>query len=209
MEKWLAVADIHFGYELNRARKHGALLPQWGMAATQTRLLALLNHYKPRTLILDGDVMDGGGSVRETTRLLKRLRDCVAVLVCVEGNHDRPALRKDASFVTMHREPGFIFQHGHKYERTLEGESAEGCVVISGHEHPTLNLSDGAGLKLKLPALVQQRRKSATGSHENWILPAFSPWAGGTPYDQGHEITETWGCSEEHVIRGSLLKGRG
>ena len=49
---WLAVADIHFGYELNRARNHGALLPQWGMAATEQRLVELLDHYQPHTFII-------------------------------------------------------------------------------------------------------------------------------------------------------------
>jgi metallophosphoesterase superfamily enzyme len=198
---WLAAADIHFGYELNRARQHGALLPQWGMAATQSRLMALLEHYKPKVLILAGDIMDGGGSVAETLRFLHALRECVCTLICVEGNHDRTALRKDGSFVLIHREPGFCFHHGHKFDRMVSS-TPDGLVHITGHEHPTLNLSDGAGLRLRLPALVQQQRSSGDRVVENWILPAFSPWAGGSPYDAGHDIQEVWGCSDSRVVKG-------
>ena len=37
-EKWLAVADVHFGYELSQ-RAAGALFPFWGMAEIEGRLL--------------------------------------------------------------------------------------------------------------------------------------------------------------------------
>jgi uncharacterized protein len=203
-DNWLAVADIHFGFELNRARQHGAILPNWGMAATEERLLSLLDHYKPRTLVLAGDIMDGGGSVAETMALVKRLRDCVAELVCIEGNHDRPALRREAHFMPTRQIGSFLFHHGHKFERTAAAFSQSGLVHVTGHEHPTLNLSDGAGLKLRLPCLTQQKRQIGAESVENWILPAFSPWAGGAPYDAGHVHLETWGCSDVRILRKSL-----
>ncbi len=202
---WLALADMHFGYELNRARQHGALLPQWGMAATEKRLCDLLAHYKPRTLILVGDIMDGGGSVKETLRLIQMVRECVAELICVEGNHDRPVLRREAGFTPFHVAGRFCFQHGHKFDKTLAASGALNLIHVSGHEHPTLNLSDGAGLKLKLPALVQQRRTKAGLDVVNWILPAFSPWAGGAAYDAGHEHLETWGCSDTRILRKSQV----
>lgn len=202
---WLALADIHFGYELNRARQHGALLPQWGMAATEKRLMELLSYYKPRTLILVGDIMDGGGSVKETMKLLKRTRECVAELICIEGNHDRPVLKREAHFLSFHLADGFCFQHGHKFDKTAAASNAAHLIHVTGHEHPTLNLADGAGLKLRLPALVQQKRRRATPGLENWILPAFSPWAGGAPYDAGHEHLETWGCSDTRILKKSAL----
>jgi uncharacterized protein len=205
---WLALADLHFGYELNRARQHGALLPQWGMAATERRLMDLLAHYKPRSLILVGDIMDGGGSVKETVQLINRLRECVAELICVEGNHDRPALRREAHYTAFHVQGGFCFQHGHKFQKTAHLSATLSHIHITGHEHPTFNLSDGAGLKLRLPALVQQRRKAADLTLENWILPAFSPWAGGAAYDAGHEHVETWGCSDSRILRRSQMQNK-
>jgi metallophosphoesterase superfamily enzyme len=51
---------------------------------------------------------------------------------------------------------------------------------------------DGAGLRLKLPAFVQQKHC--------WILPAFSPWAAGTEWRGGDETT-VWLCSPGRVLR--------
>ncbi|MDB6137140.1 MAG: hypothetical protein JWO94_212 [Verrucomicrobiaceae bacterium] len=197
---WLAVADIHFGYELNRARNHGALLPQWGMAATEQRLVEVLEHYQPPTFIIVGDIMDGGGSIRETMLMLGRLRPLVRQLICVEGNHDRAALKRDERFVPWHCGDGFIFQHGHRFTKVLNDTCEHRPAVhITGHEHPALNLSDGAGLRLKLPALVQDRIGGADVEH--WILPAFSPWAGGAVYESRHERLAAWACSEGRVLR--------
>ncbi len=198
--QWLAVADVHFGYELNRTRQHGALLPQWGMAATEQRLVDLLDHYRPTTLVLAGDIMDGGGSIHETMKLLDRLRTRVKELVCVAGNHDRPALKRDGRLIPWHRDEGFVFQHGHRFRAVLEMTAGAGDVVhIAGHEHPALHFGDGAGLRLKFPALVQDR--IAAAGIEHWILPAFSPWAGGAVYDSPNERLATWACAETRVIK--------
>ena len=197
---WLAVADIHFGFELNRARNHGALLPQWGMAATEQRLVELLEHYKPQSFIIVGDIMDGGGSIRETIHMLARMRERVPQLICVEGNHDRAALKRDERFVPWHCGEGFVFQHGHRFAKVLnDTQAASSAIHITGHEHPALHFSDGAGLRLKLPALVQDRISSANVEH--WILPAFSPWAGGSIYESRHERLATWACSEGRVLK--------
>lgn len=197
---WMAVADLHHGFELNRVRNHGTLLPQWGMAATERRLMELLTHHKPRTLILNGDIMDGGGSVRETARFIKRVRDCVAELVLVEGNHDRSAVKHGLPFVRIHRSGGFVFHHGHKWQRTWRDLGDEpGEIHVCGHEHPALQLNDGAGTRLKFPAFVRDRFKT-NPSVEHWLLPAFSPWAGGATYESENERLATWMCAE-----GSLL----
>ena len=57
----------------------------------------------------------------------------------------------------------FEFHHG-DCEREQNGR-----IQIIGHFHPAATLHDGAGLRLKFPAFVQE-----SGC---WILPAFSPWA--------------------------------
>ena len=53
-ERWLAVADVHFGYELSQ-RASGALFPLWGMDSVEARLLALLADYAPERLVIVGD----------------------------------------------------------------------------------------------------------------------------------------------------------
>ncbi len=197
---WLAVADIHYGCELNRARNLGTIPPHWGMAATEKRLMSLLQHYKPRTLILNGDVMDGGGSIREAERFIARLRDCVAELVLVAGNHDRPALKREQQFVAHHAVGSLVFHHGHKFAKMLR-ELAEhpAQVHVCGHEHPALP-TVSVGARTKLPVLVQDRLKHEP-KLQHWILPAFSPWAGGAKYESANERLATWGCDEDgHIL---------
>src|SRR5881394_2581343 len=54
-ERWLAVADVHFGYELSQ-RAAGALVPLWGMATISERLSELVKEYSPQCLIVLGDL---------------------------------------------------------------------------------------------------------------------------------------------------------
>jgi metallophosphoesterase superfamily enzyme len=67
--------------------------------------------------------------------------------------------------------PGFYFHHGDRPADTLP----ENVLEIIGHHHPAVSLADGAGTRLKLPALVASPRRL--------ILPAFSPWAAGTAWN--------------------------
>ena len=50
----------------------------------------------------------------------------------------------------------------------------------------------GAGLRLKLPAFVQQ------GSC--WILPAFSPWAAGAAWNADTQ-SQIWLCAPKRILR--------
>jgi uncharacterized protein len=43
-ERWLAMADLHFGYELSQ-RAAGRLVPLWGMTSVEERLAELLADY--------------------------------------------------------------------------------------------------------------------------------------------------------------------
>lgn len=185
---WMAVADIHFGYEVRRARG-GVLMPDWGMSQCETVLMSLLRDHRPERLILVGDIMDGGASAEETLSLLDRLREEVP-LICVEGNHDRVGLRRGRTFVKSHREGAFLFEHGHLPLSEHAG------VVITGHEHPSVRFRDGAGLQLRLPALIQEQTSPKT---QRWILPAFSPWAAGGKYESVHERVGTWVCAPGRV----------
>lgn len=197
-QRWLAVADIHFGYEVRR-QKMGALLPDFGMDQIEETLAALVQEHLPRRLILVGDIMDGAASAEETLRLLANLQPHVSEIVCILGNHDRPALRRGWPFVETHREAGFIFSHGHHFPAVEKLCTELDLVHITGHEHPAVTFKDGAGLNLRLPALV--REKMAGGPRERWILPAFSPWAAGGGYTCSSTV-EHWVCAPGRVWRG-------
>jgi metallophosphoesterase superfamily enzyme len=215
-QNWLAVADLHFGYELSQ-RATGNLFPLWGMQSIEDRLAELLRDYDPKRLILLGDLVHDGAASSEFFSLIARLRKSRDV-VLIAGNHDRQ-LRKiafqavsaaerlarreqdrlearppsqarcptsDADLVESWVSDGFYFHHGH-----CASEQSD-VVQIIGHHHPAGTIRDGAGLRLKLPAFVQEGNC--------WILPAFSPWAAGTEWNVT-ESSEVWLCSPQRVVR--------
>lgn len=184
-ERWLAVADLHFGYELSQ-RAAGRLMPLWGMTSVEERLLELLADYQPRQLIIAGDLVHDKASSRAAQGLLARLRQCCEV-IALAGNHDRHVARA-IEFAPRWETPEFVFEHGH-----CEPEETERICII-GHHHPAASITDGAGLRLKFPAFIRQKMARC------WILPAFSPWAGGViwPDDDASDI---WLCTPRRVLR--------
>ncbi len=189
-ENWLAVADLHFGYELSQ-RVVGRLVPLWGMESIETRLCQLLRDYDPTTLILLGDLVHDKTAADEFFSLVTRLRgQCEVVLLA--GNHDAQIKRQTSklkhfnidlrdSFTTDR----FEFHHG-DCEREQNGR-----IQVIGHFHPVATLHDGAGLRLRFPALVQE-----SGC---WILPAFSPWAAGTEWTK-REQSHIWLCTPQRIL---------
>jgi DNA ligase-associated metallophosphoesterase len=181
-QEWLAVADLHFGFELSH-RAAGNLFPLWGMQTIQERLCELLADYEPAHLILLGDLVHDRTANNALTELVRELERKTNVIL-IAGNHDRH-ISKSMNVVPSWRSEGFCFHHGHcEVERSDE-------IQVIGHHHPAQVVRDGAGLRLKLPAFVQQDRC--------WILPAFSPWAAGVVWPQD-ERTRIWLCSPTRII---------
>ena len=189
-EKWLAVADLHFGFELSQ-RMAGNLFPLWGMQSIEARLRELQRDYQPSKLILVGDLVHDKGGAREFFSLITRLREQSGVIL-IAGNHDVAINRQRSSteysrfdLVDAFATERFEFHHG-DCERERNGR-----IQIIGHFHPAATLRDGAGLRLKFPALVQETKC--------WILPAFSPWAAGTEWEE-HERSRVWACTPQRIL---------
>ncbi len=181
-DRWLAVADLHFGYELSQ-RAAGNLFPLWGMQSIEARLLELLRDYEPAHLVLLGDLVHNKAGGVELERLLLKLREnCQVILIA--GNHDR-YLAADHLVDAWHC-GDFHFHHGH-----CKKEIASGIQIV-GHHHPAVTIRDGAGLRLKLPAFIQEKTC--------WIMPAFSPWAAGAEWS-GSEQVARWLCSPRRVMK--------
>src|SRR5215211_3286548 len=182
-QRWLAVADLHFGYELSQ-RAAGRLVPMWGMASVEERLKTLVIEYRPRHLVIVGDLVHDRAAAGEIAGLVERLATwCEPVLLA--GNHDRQLvgalpLRQDW------RPDGFHFHHGHCLSES------DGAIQIIGHHHPAGTVTDGAGLRLKLPAFVQQ--------DHCWILPAFSPWAAGGAWPADAR-SRMWLCTPKRILQ--------
>lgn len=188
-QRWLAVADLHFGFELSQ-RAAGNLFPLWGMQTIQTRLQELVTEYQPTNLILVGDLVHDRSAATPFAALVEELRSLTEVIL-ISGNHDRH-LAKQPDVLSEWRTGVFCFHHGH-----CDMESADEIQVI-GHHHPAQVVRDGAGLRLKLPAFVQR--------NHCWIMPAFSPWAAGTVWPQDDE-SRIWLCSPSRIfsMKSALL----
>ncbi len=182
-QRWLAVADLHFGYEISQ-RVAGRLMPLWGMASIHDRLTALIREHQPLHLIIVGDLAHDRSATAEASELLQQLRALCDVVV-LSGNHDRQ-LAGAINFRASWESEGFYFHHGH-----CEAE-APGKTQIIGHHHPAATVRDGAGLRLKLPAFVQERNC--------WILPAFSPWAAGATWHDAPD-SRVWLCTPSRILR--------
>jgi len=195
-EGWLAVADLHFGFELSR-RRDGGLWPLWGMESIEYRLQTLIDHWQPERVILAGDIVDGLAGPDEACRWLDGLDSLASELVLIAGNHDRGAIRRDRPFVSCFETEKFFFHHGHL---SLSAGRESGKAEVHGHLHPSVRLDDGAGTSLRLPTLVRECRRNGAG--ERWVLPAFSPWAGGSPFPSPPESAVTqWACGAGRVVR--------
>jgi len=179
---WLAVADLHFGYELSQ-RAAGRLMPMWGMDSIEDRLNQLISDYAPRQLLIAGDLVHDRTAATEAAKLVDRLAASTEPIV-LAGNHDRQ-LVGTLGLRDSWRSDGFYFHHGHC------ATDAGGSIQIIGHYHPAGVVRDGAGLRLKLPAFVQE------GSC--WILPAFSPWAAGAPWEAGPD-SRMWLCTPKRIL---------
>ena len=161
------------------------------MESIETRLCQLLHDYDPTTLILLGDLVHDKTAADEFFSLVTRLRgQCEVVLLT--GNHDAQIKRQTSKLKHFNIDlrdffatDRFQFHHG-DCERKQNGR-----IQIVGHFHPAATLHDGAGLRLRFPALVQE-----SGC---WILPAFSPWAAGTEWTK-REQSHIWLCTPQRIL---------
>jgi len=180
-ERTLAVADIHWGYAHSH-RRVGNLLPLWGNEEIGQRLRRLLVRYQPARMIWLGDSLHTPEAAEFAERFLAELGDLEVIVI--QGNHDRTWARADR---TDYRLGTCFFHHG-----DVERELAPGDTEIIGHIHPAISWSDGAGLRLKVPALVQSPMRI--------ILPSFSEWSAGAVWNDRLTGDETlWLVSSRKV----------
>jgi len=180
-ERLLVAADLHWGYVASH-RARGNLLPWWGDEEIEQRLRSLIEDYRPTEMIWLGDVVHAAeGSARAEAFL----RAAVVPITLVAGNHDR---RWRSAGVKVLTRGNYFFHHG-----DAEFLAPVNCVEVIGHHHPAASWGDGAGSSLKLPALVASGRRL--------VLPAFSPWAAGTPWRCSTEGDETlWAVSPTRIF---------
>ena len=184
----LLVADLHWGYaESHRAA--GNLLPAWGDDTLETTLHTLLSDYGPAELIWLGDSLHTAHSApRSRARAEAFITASSAPVLVLAGNHDARWSFATTAPVVRDR---FVLHHGDK--SLAPASRFPGAVEIIGHHHPAYIFRDGAGARLKLPALVQ--------SPTRLILPAFSPWAAGVAWNDRLAPGETlWAATPRRLL---------
>jgi hypothetical protein len=156
-ERYLVVADLHFGIEADLAA-HGLHFRSRSKARLE-RLLAIMERVDPDGLVLLGDVKHSIPTITrqeyyELPRILETLRDRVPLKV-FPGNHDigierylKPAeiYAKDGAVID-----GVGYLHGHMYP----SPDLVGHLIIIGHHHPLLSLRDEVGCALQSPAYLR------------------------------------------------------
>jgi putative SbcD/Mre11-related phosphoesterase len=181
----LAVADLHLGYPWAH-RIAGQLMPLSAREDTVERLLALLDRYNPREVLVLGDVVHRAVDVPALHAELRWLALAVgerARLRLIGGNHDRQLASTLAAAglameiaETVSVGPHLLLHGDERDEASaqthLREQTALGGRVILGHEHPAVTLGDGVASHVKCPCFL-----AGPGL---LILPAFSAWAAGT-----------------------------
>lgn len=190
---WLAISDLHYGYEVSR-RAGGGLWPLWGRHSLETRVADLVADYQPKRLILNGDIVDSRHDFSNARQWLSDLSEIIEELILIRGNHDRGMILKHFEWVDQFQIGSLIFHHGHQ---DLAADKKDELIEVIGHIHPSYRFQDGAGLSLKLPTLVQ------LPTENRWLMPAFSPWAGGMHFTSDTEKIERWICSPKRVFKAA------
>ncbi|MBV9390414.1 MAG: metallophosphoesterase [Verrucomicrobia bacterium] len=182
-DRWMAVADLHYGFELSQ-RAAGWLIPFWGMGNIESRLRNLIEEHGPDKLILVGDIVHSSVAQRQAEAFVQKLSHLGPELILVRGNHDRGL--RELNLIDCHTCSGFCFKHGH-----LDITSDESLTEVSGHLHPSWSFNDGAGARVRAPALLQMEKTI--------VLPAFSPWAAGVRchVQKPHRL---WVCGKKRVF---------
>jgi metallophosphoesterase superfamily enzyme len=180
-ERVLVVADLHWGYAASH-RARGNLVPWWGDDQIEERLRALLADYDAAEMIWLGDVVHAAEGAGRAEAFLRAVTVPVTLLA---GNHDRRWRSAGAKSASRGR---YFFHHGDAAPvpppRSLE---------VIGHLHPAVSWGDGAGGRIKLPALIASPRRL--------VLPAFSPWSAGTPWLSSSESDETiWAVAPARIF---------
>ena len=147
LENTFIIGDLHVGMEASLKRQ-GVLIPSQQWEKMRYEIEQVLSQYKPKKVILNGDVKDAFGRIHDQEwREVLQIIDTItkhAELVLVKGNHDpiTPVIANKralpvADYAVVNKT--FIC-HG-----DMIPDAITSCErVIISHVHPALTLRDGA-----------------------------------------------------------------
>ncbi|MFP3984998.1 MAG: metallophosphoesterase [Candidatus Bathyarchaeia archaeon] len=160
--KYLIIADLHLGWEMNLTQK-GIHVPSQ-MPKILQRLLQLINMLKPDTLIILGDVKHTVakaelGEWRDVPEFFETLTKKIIDIQIIRGNHDGNIEPLLPPTTKLHPSTGITLNtvglfHGHTWPAR---ELLNCTTLIIGHVHPTIALRDPIGFQIVTPVWIKAK----------------------------------------------------
>ncbi len=181
-EKYLVLADVHLGYEIELLRK-GINVPSQTEKIIN-EIIQIGKDFDLKKLIIVGDFKHNVPKVsyqelKEIPEAIKKLAENFDQVIIIKGNHDGKleelVPKLDNVKITKEMRIGkVVFTHGHRKPRF------EGKLYIIGHNHPVYYYLTSIGE-------IVYEKVFIYGYAERFqvlILPAFNPLIGG--YEPGN-----------------------
>ena len=182
----LMVSDLHLG-KAEVFQAHGIPLPSDGDRGTLNALLDLCARYRPKELIILGDLIHGrlglSHALRDILRCLGELTRCPIHLI--GGNHDRSSVIEGLVQHPSYRLGSLWLSHEPE-ARTEE----ERLLNVCGHIHPVANIVQGCD-RLRVPCFAYDANR------QHLLIPAFGELTGGHRCDERYK---KWLVADNAVI---------
>lgn len=188
-EQILILSDLHLG-KSGHFRKHGIAVPQGVFVEDLHRLFAQMQFYKPRLVLVVGDLFHSRANL-EHEMFLKWRRDIIHFpFALVKGNHDilDPGWYASAGIdVYEHSFTSGKFSFVHDIN---DCESEGYC--FTGHIHPRISLTGSGRQSVQVPCFYFGK--------EYAILPAFGKFTGTHPV-KASPGDSVYAIADDMVIR--------
>ena len=200
-KKTLILSDLHFG-KTGHFRKAGIAVPQSVFKEDIQRFVALLQSFKPQTVIVIGDMFHSRDN-KEHELFVKWRKDFTQLHIqLVMGNHDilHSKWYHDAGIETVNNKLAIeCFSFVHDINDTAN-ENCEEVYVFSGHIHPGISIHGISKQSLSFPCFYFARQYA--------VLPAFSKFTGCYPIKpkRGENVYAIIPANQQKAEQGGLLK---
>lgn len=166
-QQLLAISDLHLG-KAAHFRKAGLAVPNQVSKYDLERLSGLLNHYQPKTLLINGDMFhsDYNSEIDEFAIWRKQFNQTQFILV--KGNHDRQKENIYEQLAIVVYDPSYAVATLSFIHDATENKTEH--YPIGGHIHPGISIYNRTKQRIKIPCFYF--------GVDYAILPAFSVFTG-------------------------------
>ena len=172
----LIASDLHLG-KIGHFRKHGIALPQDACKHDLQRMFAAVQHFKPKTFMVVGDLFHSDAN-KELDWFSRWRRDFPALeILLIKGNHDilpgRWYAENNIRLADHFLHEGLFFTHDILPDEKLPVLRDAIRATISGHIHPGISIHGFSRQSVHLPCFYFDEAQC--------ILPAFGNFTGTYP----------------------------